>query len=359
MSSILSIGTARPEGRLSQEQAAEAAAWLMGASEKKARALRQLYAHAGVEQRRTVVADANGQQTFYTQADLAHPAGPSTASRLEAYQLHAPDLAAQSCRRAIESSGVLADSITHLVTVSCTGMASPGVDHSLIPALGLSETVQRTNIGFMGCHGGINGLRVADAMAQMSDRNRVLLCCVELCTLHFQYLPEGGAATANALFADGAAACVLASDGSSSQVAGFSGKLFPGTNGDMSWIVGDAGFEMSLAARVPGALRAGVRPWIEPWLREHDLGVDDVSHWAIHPGGPRIVESVVDGLELPAQIGDEARHRSLELLRDSGNMSSPTVLMLLKSLLDRGLHGPVVAMAFGPGLAGEACLLRP
>lgn len=359
MSSIQGIQAAWPEGQLSQQQAADDAAYLMQAHKKKARALAHLYAQSGVDSRRTVIVNDDGAQRFYMPAHEDQLHGPTTSHRLNEYVQQAPILAAQSCTLALDSSGVAAGSVTHLVTVSCTGMVSPGVDHALIASLGLPETTQRTNVGFMGCHGAINGLRVADALARTSESNHVLLCCVELCSLHFQYQPERGGATANALFADGSAACVVSCNGSGKRIAGFTSKVFPGTSNDMSWVIGDHGFKMGLSASVPATLGKSVRGWIDPWLREHGLSVADIAHWAIHPGGPRIVESVVDGLGISSSIGEQARELSKGILREYGNMSSPTVMILLKSLFHLGLTGPVVALAFGPGLAGEACLFMP
>lgn len=349
---LLGIGTALPGDALGQGDAAAIASDLMRVEGRRRRAVEALYSGTGIDSRRTVVAEG-GRTLFF---DNAAERGPTTGERVARYAALAPELAERASHEALRKSGVAAKQVTHVVTVSCTGFIAPGVDVALIERLGLPASVQRTHVGFMGCHGAINGLRVAAAFAESDPGAVVLVCCVELCSLHFQYQPKGGAATANALFGDGAAACVVTSgDGHDAgvRIARFGSTMLADTRDDMGWVIGDHGFEMSLSARVPTVLQERVGGWVDAWLGERGLGRDDVGSWAVHPGGPRIVEAVRASLGL----GEDAVSDSLGVLRTLGNMSSPTILFVIERMLAGGAALPMVGLAFGPGLAGEAVLL--
>lgn len=349
---LLGIGTAVPANVLPQEQAAELAADVCCIDDGQRRSLRTLYRRAGVDTRHVVLSDALEaiEDRFYTM-----PQPPGTAERMQRFAAEARALAAAAARQALAESGVNPAAITHLVTVSCSGFSAPGVDLSLIGDLGLSGTTERVNVGFMGCHGAINGLRVAGALAAQHPRARVLLCAVELCSLHLRYGWNPNALTANALFADGAAAVVLsAAEGATGPALLATGSnVFPDTADLMTWRIGDHGFEMHLAAAVPAAIEAGLRPWFEGWLSASGFSLTDIGAWAIHPGGPRIVESVRRALDLTT--ADVAP--SLEILRTHGNMSSPTVLFIAREQLRQKRNGPLVQLAFGPGLAVEGAIV--
>ncbi|MEZ6243184.1 MAG: type III polyketide synthase [Phycisphaerales bacterium] len=355
-SKLLAIGVATPPTGVSQERAAELAVALTGSEGTRSRAIRELYRRSGVERRGSVAVDASGESALFARANGNGRLGPSTQTRLEAYARHAGPLALEACRDCLERAGVDAGRVTHLVTVSCTGFEAPGVDIGLMRALGLASTTKRTNVGFMGCHGAINGIRVADAFVRADPRHVVLVCCVELCSVHFQYGSGEGIAVANALFADGAAACLIASEGvgdGAPAIRGTGSMVFPDSEREMGWRIGDHGFEMRLTSRVPELLRAHVGGWMDAWLGEHGLGRSDVRAWAVHPGGPRVIEAVREGLEIEADIGAESRR----VLRECGNMSSATVLFIVRAMLEGGAGTPLVAMAFGPGLTGEAAVI--
>ncbi len=371
-STLLGMGFAVPSSSASQKRTAAYAVELSNADSAHTRRLRVLYERSGVENRHAVVLDDAGERWFFrTASDV-----PTTGQRMELYARFAGPLAVQAAARALDDADVKPGSITHVVVASCTGMSSPGVDCALIDALKLPPTVSRTHIGFMGCHAAINALGVAHAFARADPGARVLVVCVELCSLHFQYNSiREGQEVANALFADGAAAAVIGQSanvpgrsapapgqsahnpGQSSgedqprpRLAGFTSVLWPQTAQEMSWRIGDQGFEMGLRARVPACIEAGVSPWLSPWLATHGCTVPDIKSWAVHPGGPRILTATIAGLGLPPDACDASR----AVLKNYGNMSSPTVLFVLHSMLASG--GPWVALAFGPGLVGEACL---
>jgi predicted naringenin-chalcone synthase len=399
---ILGLGTAVPPNRMSQDEAVLLAHEVCCRNDADRKLLEVLYRKSGVRQRHTALphrmalnwapaavptgvapvgalAEEN-DDPFDSYGDLgvdfgadeteAAPAtaapgkslGPTTGQRMQYYRDTAPMVALSAVAEALEEAQTMAGEITHLVTVSCTGFFSPGLELILIDTLGLRRTVERVNVGFMGCHGAINGLRVARALAAGNPRNRVLLCAVELCSLHYAFAWDPDRVVGNAVFADGAAALVL---GMGDAPAGGDGKtpvsiaatgscLIPNSADAMSWTIGDHGFEMFLSSRVPDLIQAHLRPWFDEWLAEQGLRVEDIGSWALHPGGPRIVSAVEQCLGLP----DTASAASREVLATYGNMSSPTILFVLDRLRHEGARMPCVALGFGPGLAAEAALFR-
>lgn len=375
---VLGWGTALPPHVMTQREAVELNQRVSGAAGKQADTLRALFRLAGVERRHTCVphrlalrwleAEAGGdaaalprEPSPLPEVNLParlDPAGPTTGERMQLYAEHAPPLALAAARAALDHAGLAPRAISHLVTVSCTGFAAPGVDRALIAGLGLRPTVERVQVGYMGCHGAINGLRVARALAAAEPAGRVLLAAVELCSLHYSYAWHPERLVGNALFADGAAAVVGAwggaaeADGGAWRLAATGSCLIPDSAGAMAWTIGDHGFEMLLSAEVPGLVGEHLRAWLVEWLAAHGVALEAVGSWAIHPGGPRILRAVEDALGLDA----ERTRTSREVLREHGNMSSPTVLFVLERLRRAGAARPCVALGFGPGLVAEAAL---
>ncbi|MEQ8316974.1 MAG: type III polyketide synthase [Phycisphaerales bacterium] len=345
---MLGIGTATPRGRLDQAAAAEMVAAIGKVTPARARAMSHLYAQSGIDERAMAIVEGEGQ-TYY------NGSVPDTAHRMRSFHVLAPPIAHEACTQAIQRSVIDAREVTHLVTASCTGLASPGVDISLIGSLGLDTTVQRVNIGFMGCHAALNALRTARAIALAEPGARVLVCCVELCSLHIQASQQDGCSVADALFADGAAACVVAGGGGGSapSLRRTASILLPDSLGAMGWRIGEAGFTMTLSPAVPDILSRSVCEWVDGLLATEGLQRADIAAWAIHPGGPRVLASVADALGLD----DGATRASGDVLRRHGNMSSATILFIIAKLLEEHEGGPLLALAFGPGLTGEALLM--
>jgi len=359
--SIANVGVALPHYGAPQTESAQMAVDRCCHTDAQVRRLEVMFRRTQIDQRSSVLLEQpNGHglaQSFFPPAENVHDGGPSTGKRMRRYASEAPKLALEAAQNAFKLTVIEPEQISHLVTVSCTGFVAPGVDVSLIRQLGLSSTVERTHIGFMGCHGALNGLRVAAAMTTADPNAIVLLCAVELCSLHFAYGWDPGKVVANALFADGAAAMIGQSTEKASGHAGWrlsstAANLLPDSEDVMSWHVGDHGFEMTLSPRVPELIRQHLRPWLAGWLKTQGLGIKDVMSWAIHPGGPRILDSVLECLSLSYDSGEASR----EVLRQYGNMSSPTILFILDRLRQQDAPRPCVALGFGPGLAAEAAL---
>lgn len=365
---ILAFGVAQPDRSIVQARAAELASAYCLLTEQQSRLLPALYRRANVERRGSVLlegpAGAANEQSFYSPAADPQDRGPTTQARMERYAREAPPLALKATRAAMKAAGADAGDVGQVVVVSCTGFEAPGVDAGLINGLGLSPGVGRTLVGFMGCHGALNGLRVASALAKSPAPGApplVLLCAVELCTLHFFYGWDPQKIVANAIFADGAAAAVIgpaSHEAATTQpdrwrVATSGSWIFPNSIDAMSWKIVDHGFEMTLSPRVPDLISEHLPEWIDRWLASAGLGRGEVKSWAIHPGGPRIIRAVESCLGLPEGAGAASER----VLAECGNMSSPTLLFILERLMASGAERPCVAIGFGPGLAAEAVLL--
>ncbi len=361
--SITGLGTALPPGVVTQDEAARCARVLSGPAVRDASWLPAVYAHSGVQTRHQILGRGLVDDLLGGTRDSGSPFlpdllggthGPSTGERMRMYDADAGPLALKAAAGAVAEAGLDPATFTHLVTVSCTGFNSPGVDHALIRGLGLPPTVERTHVGFMGCHGAINGLRVANAYASADPAARVLLCAVELCSLHYHCGDDADKAVANAIFADGAAAVVGVGNAASSpwRVAATGSCVIPESAAAMGWVVGDHGFEMTLSRRIPGLIARHLRPWMEGWLAKHGLSVATVGSWAVHPGGPKILGAVEEGLGLPA----DALAASRAVYAACGNMSSPTALFVVDEQRKADAPRPCVALGFGPGLVAEAVL---
>jgi predicted naringenin-chalcone synthase len=354
--SVFGLAVAAPPGRLSQEAAAALAEARCSGDARERAWLRRIYRASGVNERASVLLAPKGAaslETFYPPPAEANDYGPTTATRLARYLAEAPSLAARAAGAALQDAGIAPGEITQIITVSCTGPMSPGLDIALIDRLGLSPGVGRLNLGFMGCHGALNGLRAARAFASADSRARVLLCCAELCTLHFQYGRNSQQMVANALFADGAGAVILGhAEPGMPRLVGTASQIAPDSRAAMTWHIGDHGFEMGLAPEVPSLIRGALAEWLGGWLSGYDMNIGDIAHWAIHPGGPKIVRAAREALALPEPAGAD----SMAVLAEHGNMSSPTILFILERLRARNARGPCVALGFGPGLAFEAAL---
>jgi predicted naringenin-chalcone synthase len=296
--------------------------------------------------------DLASRQSFYGSVS------PTTRQRMREYEEHAGPLAAQAAAGALDDARIDPGRVTHVVTVSCSGFTAPGVDHALIRRLGLTADVARTHVGFMGCHGLLNGLRVARAFLEADPSACVLLCAVELCSLHYQYGWDPEQMVANALFADGAAAMVILPGTVRLGSAAYSilangSTVLPDCEEVMSWQIGDHGFTMTLSPRVPELIGELIRPWLSGWLARHGHTTESIGSWAIHPGGPRILSVLGEAMGLDRS----ALSPSFRVLAEHGNMSSPTVAFILRNLREAGAGRPCVAIGFGPGLAVETSLL--
>ncbi len=364
---VCAIGTASPPCRLEQVRIAEFMIQALDLDADAARKLRALYRATGIGHRATVVPDYGrtnpAEFTFYPPTPDLEPF-PSVSRRMALYRQEAVPLAVAAAQDCLARVPMLAPTeLTHLITVSCTGMYAPGLDIDLVGALGLSPNIQRTAVNFMGCYAAFNALKLADAISRADSRARVLIVCVELCTLHFQKHRTEDHLLSNALFGDGAAAALVAGEKLDTATPALALEaahcaLEPAGQAEMAWHIADSGFEMTLSSYVPELIRQGIGKLTDGLLHALQLQLSDVTHLAIHPGGKRILEVIEQTLGLP----HEANRHAYSVLREVGNLSSATVLFVLQRLLaeltaaNRGER--VLSFAFGPGLTLESLLLR-
>jgi alkylresorcinol/alkylpyrone synthase len=342
MTRIQALGTAMPDYVFKQTEIVEG---FFARQPGWDPAWAEVFANSGVERRASVV-----DPGWYEQP-------PTTAERMRTFAPAARRLGADAARRALGRAGPdAAAEVGSLLAVSCTGYSGPGLDIHLADDLALDERVQRLHIGHMGCYAALPALRTAAALAGASGR-RALVACVELCTLHVQPLRTREDAVYLALFGDGAGAALLGPGGDGPAVVGSATVTVPHTEERMGWLIEDHGFQMWLSPRVPALVERSVGGLVDDLLGPHGLGPGDVAHWAVHPGGPEIL----DRTQRRLRLADAQLARSREVLADGGNRSSATVLFILEQLLDSGEVEPgqwIVVLAFGTGLTLEALLLR-
>ncbi len=367
---INSLGTAVPGAAIPQAKIAGFMAEALQLDTHDQRRLTALYRQTRIDRRHSVLPDyarSRGEYTFYPNTDGLEPF-PTVSQRMALYRQEAVPLALNAIQDCLLNyPGFNKQSITHIVTVSCTGLYAPGPDIEIIEALGLPGTTQRMAINFMGCYGAFNGLKAADAIVRSTPGAVVLVVCVELCTLHFQKKNDLDNLLANALFADGAAAVLVAGTARPDRamcLRSFYCDLLPAGKAAMAWHVTDFGFEMTLTADVPTVIQQGIGRMLSRLLEQTGLSISDIGTYALHPGGRRILE-VIEG-----QLGlDPADNRyAYEVLKQFGNMSSATVLFVLKAIWHdlekigtaQGENGAfnVLSCAFGPGLTLESMILE-
>lgn len=355
MSKIVSIATAVPPYRHAQEQILRFMLDGYALEETEARKLRYLYHHSGIDIRYSVIPDYSrpiNEWRFYPQSESLEPF-PSLEQRMDWFTKHAAPLSVVAARKCLEHK-LKKEEVTHLITVSCTGMSAPGLDLQVMELMDLPRDIFRTSVNFMGCFAALHALRMADAFCAKDKDARVLVVCTELCTLHFQREATVDNMASSLLFADGSAAVLVTSDSSNLrglQLGPFHGEVVPRGKTDMAWEISSSGFLMTLSGYVPDLIREDIAPLVDRAISKAGWSRKDITHWCVHPGGKRILEAVEKSLSLH----DGELRAGHQVLRHYGNMSSPTILFVLRELMQQlpGSGSRVFGMAFGPGLTME------
>ena len=365
MSSCISaIGTANPKFRIAQKTIYEFMVKAFRLDENNALRLKKIYDHSGIDYRYSVIPDFEEQNGSGFFKNNWQNQVPGTAQRLKLYQDSAADIAFEAAKKCLQSlDNDLTGKISHLITVSCTGMYAPGVDIDLVEKLGLNRNTERTCINFMGCYGAINALKVADYICRADVNAKVLIVSVELCTLHFQKNNILDNWIANSLFSDGAAAVIVENaanrtgNNSCLFLNTFYSEFVPEARNEMGWTVGNLGFEMKLTSKVSRQIKKHIKEITDELLNKAGLDFNQISQFAVHPGGRKILEATESSLG----FSYEANKHSYEVLRDYGNMSSATILFVLKKILEDAEANPdenILSFAFGPGLTVESMILK-
>jgi predicted naringenin-chalcone synthase len=355
---IQKISTFTPQNTYRQDVIREKMKLLIADNEVQRRVIHTIYSRSGIQTRHSVLRDFHDTETPELYFN-GHGFTPGTASRNKLYEKYGRIHFVETARRTIsENSRVSAKDITHLITISCTGFYAPGPDYDIITQLGLKPSTERYHIGFMGCYAAITGLKLAYRICAASKYANVLLIANELCTLHFQGGNEMDDLISASVFADGSAGVIVSSaepeHGLYFEVCDFATEILNEGSDDMAWTIGDTGFNMVLSSYIPDILSNNLNQFLQPVLSRFQLDQQDIDIWAIHPGG----RSILDRVEKQLDLNDDALNYSRHILSEFGNMSSATILYVLKEILedpgkaDERLN--VFAMAFGPGITIES-----
>lgn len=360
---ITAIGTANPQYQRNQAEIGELVSSISNLSMAQKKILKAVYRSTGIKKRYSVLEDfckSTGAFTFFPN-DI-NTSFPSTAQRMEIYKANALDLALASIADCvIQIDNFKYNEITHLITVSCTGMYAPGIDIEIVQKLKMNNATKRTTINFMGCYGAFNGIKIADAFCRADPNAKVLVVCVELCSIHFQKTSDLSNLISNAIFSDGAAAVIIEANPGRERILSlenFFCSLLPNSQEEMAWHIGDQGFDMILSSYIPDLIKSGISFFSEQLLEKTKLAISDINYFAIHPGGQKILEAC----EIALNISKEDNRFSYKVMQNYGNMSSATVLFVLKEIwnnLQKDDHEKnIFSCAFGPGLTLESMLLQ-
>lgn len=331
---------------------------IYGWEKTTARKLKALYHQSAIETRYSVIPDYSlpaDEWTFYPPTENLEPF-PSLEKRMRWYREHAAALSLKAIHRCLQDH-CPARAITHVITVSCTGMSAPGLDLELVDALELPPSTFRTSVNFMGCYAAVHALKLAHALAAAPGA-KVLIVCTELCTLHFQQEPTLDNLVSSLLFADGAAAALVVSDeglpagDTGLRLKSFYSEIVPEGKSAMTWDLSSTGFQMTLTGYVTDLIRADFATLVGHALDKGGISRRHIGAWCIHPGGKRILDAIATGLAFTHGELDA----SYAVLRQFGNMSSPTILFVLRQLIkkrEQRLPNCIFGAAFGPGLTME------
>ncbi|HRP55137.1 type III polyketide synthase [Agriterribacter sp.] len=355
MSKIVHIGTALPHYRHQQEDILRFMQQVYATDTTEQRKMKFLYHQSGIRNRHSVIGDYNRSVKdwkFYPRSENLEPF-PTLEQRMALYNKYAAPLSVDAIRNCTEHI-LPAKEITHLITVSCTGMSAPGLDLQIIDLMDLPNTIYRSSINFMGCYAAMHALKIADAICKNDTAARVMVVCTELCTLHFQKEATIDNITSSMLFADGSAAALITHDqypAPGLELQHFYAEIMPKGKKDMAWELSSTGFVMTLSGYIPELIEEDFEQLIARSLRSAGIHKEQIRGWCIHPGGKRILETVKKCLHLD----NAALNDSFDILEQFGNMSSPTILFVLKRMMQKpvGMDHKILGAAFGPGLTME------
>ncbi len=354
MAYLLDIQTATPPHKHPQDNILKYMQQTYSLDATDARKLAFLYRKSGIQTRYSVLdvfSEPVENQSFKFKENLIQ-------DRMAVYETEALKLSVAAIFPILERQKTTP---THLVTVSCTGMQAPGLDIQLCEYFQFQSSIQRTSVNFMGCYAAIHALKMASWITTSDADAVVLIVCTELCTLHFQSEFNADTALSDLLFADGSAAVLIAGENykpshEALKFTNFYSELRLTAQTDMTWKIANSGFKMTLTGYVPQLIETDFKDFVTKATQKLGLSQSDITDWCIHPGGKKIVEAIEKSLA----ISKIDLVHSYQILNDYGNMSSPTILFVLKQILDNQDNKPinVFGAAFGPGLTLESFILQ-
>lgn len=321
------------------------------------RKLSYLYRASGIEKRYSAIPDYSRQKEDWAFYDpwMKEPM-PSLEKRLECYEKEALPISVSAINDCIKGFASTVD-ITHLITVSCTGMSAPGLDLKIVETMGMRNTIFRTSVNFMGCYAAIHALKLAKMIGDNDPTAKIVIVATELCTLHFQneFTPDN--VSSSLLFADGCAAVLLQHTQHEKGLLldNFFSTIATNGKNDMSWNISSRGFLMTLSSYIPELIEADIDGFLQNAFLHFQLQKKDITHWCIHPGGKRILQVI----RKKVNLDEEDLCYSKKILSNYGNMSSPTILFVLKEMMHHlKKNDKILGIAFGPGLTMETVLFQ-
>ncbi len=327
------------------------------------RKLKILFNYSGINTRYSAIPDFENGKAGHVLFN-GNQIVPNVEERLTIYKEQAVSLAIKAIHDSLEKLKTTIDEfkITHLITVSCTGLYAPGIDASLIEQLNLPRDIFHTSLNFLGCNAAFPALKLGDMIVKTDADARVMIVCVELCTLHFQPKNNPDNLLSNTIFGDGAAAVIIVSDTAAKQnkqpgmtINGFYSLLLSKGKNLMGWNITPVNFEMILDAKVPEFIGDEVNDIVSEVGRKFNVTPSAIDKWAVHPGGRKILDTVKKHLHLK----DDDLQYSYKVLDEYGNMSSPTILFVLNEMMKDDLRPEetILSIGFGPGLSIETAML--
>lgn len=350
---INSIGTANAPFAHSQKEILDFMLEMYHVPSEDVEKIKRLYDRSEIETRYSAIEDFSLPKSKWTFIEKNQKT--SIEKRIQKYFEIAPTLCESAVRKCITDKKLLAN-ISHLITVSCTGISAPGLDIQLMKLLDLPTTIHRTSVNFMGCYAAIHALKQANAICKSQANAQVLIIDVELCTIHFQDEYTMDNIAASLLFGDGAAAVIVSNEKGIYSIEDFYSEVALDGYNDMAWNISSTGFLMTLSGYVPSIIASNIEPMLLNSLKKMNIEKSDINHWAIHPGGKKIVSEIAKVLNLTSE--DVKISRSI--LNDFGNMSSVTILYVLKKMQEKlkTSNEIIYNVAFGPGLTIESMFLK-
>lgn len=308
---------------------------------------RRMAQRAQIDHRYSFLQPHADDNTLDTENFYASSGFPDTQKRMQFYERHAFILAQRTLDQ-MDVSGT-----THLIITTCTGFYAPGLDLQIVHHYGLSPSIERTVIGFMGCYAALNALKLARHIVRSDRAAQVLILNLELCTLHLKQSGTLEQMLSFLIFADGCAASIVSSKPQGMELQSFNTTLLPDTGNQITWHIGELGFDMNLSGQVPSSIASQLPSRLDRMLDGHKR--EDIVHWAIHPGG----RSILDAVRAGAGLDEQQMTASRDVLRRYGNMSSPSIMFVLDTIMENPASGGAgCAMAFGPGLTVESMCFR-
>lgn len=358
---LIDIATASPPFKVMQDYAASELKKRMGGTPVISRMIDMAANQSGINHRFLVINDgeSDSKEKFFTKDGIHF--SPDTKSRMSKYEKWSIELTKKAVKELAEKNKIDFSLIDRLITISCTGFFAPGLDYELIREFKISPSVKRTNIGFMGCAASLIGINSVWEATRNNQNENVIMVSVELCSLHLQTEPTRDNILANMIFADGAAAAYFSNkkvdEDIHLEIQFTESFLFEDSAKFMGWKIGNNGFEMMLSSELPKIILNSASPKAIEILEKKGINVSEVKHWALHPGGRAILDSLQNGL----QLSDQQLEPSREVLKIFGNLSSVSILYVTKEILNRqqlNKDDLCCAIAFGPGLTMELVLFK-